>query len=141
MKFEYCADAIALYQGKLVLVERLKEPKGYALPGGRRDLINGKLESVLRCAIREFQEETGLTLIIEGELGTYDTPGRDPRGPKISTVVYGKAYGEMRDEPNKTRVFLIDPDHVDQHKEKFAFDHYQIIKDWQKVNGHILTKK
>lgn len=131
MKLEYCADAIALYKGKLVLVERLNFPKGYALPGGRRDTIKGKLEDVAACAVREFEEETGLTLVIEGELGTYDTPGRDPRGPKISTVVYGKASGTMRNEPGKTRVFLLELGEIDQYKDKFAFDHYQIIKDWK----------
>ena len=89
MIIEYCSDVIALYQNKLVLIERLETIKGIALPGGRRDLIDGELEDVASCAIREFQEETGLTLIIGGELGTYDKPGRDPRGPKISDTVYG----------------------------------------------------
>ncbi|MEK6968894.1 MAG: NUDIX domain-containing protein [Nanoarchaeota archaeon] len=131
MKLEYCADAIMIYQNKLVLVERLNEPKGFALPGGRRDYVGGELEEVTTCAIREVEEETGLTLVIEGQLGTYDAPGRDPRGPKISTVVYGKASGEIRDEPNKTRVFLMDLKEVNQHKDYFVFDHYYIIKDWQ----------
>jgi len=126
---EYCADAIALYQGKLVLVERLKEPLGYALPGGRYD----RLESAVDCAVREFKEETGLILFIEGMVGTYDTPGRDPRGPKVSTVVYGTANGKMRDEEGKTRVFLLEPGRVDQYEKQFAFDHYTIIKDWQEL--------
>jgi ADP-ribose pyrophosphatase YjhB (NUDIX family) len=127
-KIEYCADAIAVYQGKLVLVERLSEPKGYALPGGRRE----QGEAPRACAEREFSEETGMSLKVEGELGTYDALDRDPRGRKISTVVFGRASGSMRDEPGKTRVFLMDPKDVDAHKERFAFDHYQIIKDWQK---------
>lgn len=130
MELEYCADAIALYENKLVLVERLSYPQGYALPGGRRDYIEGQLESVTDCALREFEEETGLQLIIEGKLGTYDSPGRDPRGPKISDVVYGRAEGYMRNEPGKTRVFLMDLLDVDKNKEKFVFDHYQILKGW-----------
>ena len=141
MKLEYCADAAALYQSKLVLVERLSYPLGYALPGGRRDQIDGKLEEPATCAIREFEEETGLVLIIEGEVGIYDTPRRDPRGPKISTVIYGYASGEIRNEPNKTRVILVDPLEVDQYQNMFAFDHYQIIKDWQKlINKNNISK-
>ena len=129
MKLEYCADAIALHEGKLVLVERLSTPKGYAIPGGRRD--NG--ESVETCAIREYKEETGLSLTIEGTVGTYDAPGRDPRGPKISTAVYGEANGSMRDEPGKTKVFLMDVEDIEKNKNKFAFDHYQILMDWKNV--------
>ncbi len=130
MTLEYCADAIALYHGKLVLVERLNTPTGLALPGGRRDTIHGTLEDVASCAIREFQEETGLVLVIHGQLGVYDAPDRDPRGPKISTVVYGVAYGTIRDELYKTKVFLLDLEQLDAYKEQFAFDHYTVIKDW-----------
>lgn len=128
---EHCADAIALYEGKLVLVERLSDPKGLAIPGGRRDRLNGQLESVDVCAVREFKEETGLSLVVEGVLGTYDDPQRDPRGPKASTVVYGKADGWLKDEPGKTRVLLLDPDAIDGLRGRFAFDHYEILKDWQ----------
>ena len=130
MKTEYCADAIATYQGKIVLVERLNFPQGYAIPGGRRDYIDNRIEDVYTCAVREFKEETGLDLIIKKELGTYDAPNRDPRGPKISTVVVGSAYGKIRDEIGKTRVFLFDPTELDKYKECFAFDHYKILQDW-----------
>jgi len=133
MEVEYCADVIALFNNKLVLVNRLSYPKGYALPGGGRDVLDSdELESVEACAIREFNEETGLKLKIEGVLGVYDSPNRDPRGPKISTTVYGKAEGVMRDEPGKTRVFLMDLKEVDLNKDKFCFDHYRMIKDWLK---------
>ena len=118
-----------------MLVERLSEPKGIALPGGRRDMINGKLEDVASCAIREFEEETGLTLIIEGMLGRYDDLNRDPRGPKISDVVYGRAYGTLKNEPNKTKAFTIDYNKFNKYKEKFVFDHYNIINDWYKEYG------
>ncbi|MFH1638350.1 MAG: NUDIX hydrolase [Candidatus Woesearchaeota archaeon] len=133
MKTEYCADIIALYGSKLVMIERLSFPTGYALPGGRME----KGESVEDCAKREFKEETGLELKIEGILGKYDAPNRDPRGPKISTAVYGSAEGEMKDEPGKTRVFLMGIDEVDGNSEKFAFDHYQIIRDWMDLGGNL----
>jgi len=135
-KVEYCSDMIGLYKGKLVLVERLTFPQGYALPGGRRkwqenDKCQKELEDVRDCALREFKEETGLDLIIEGGLGVYDNPGRDPRGLKISNVVYGKAHGSIRNEFGKTRILLIDLVDVDNYSDAFAFDHYQIIKDWR----------
>ena len=137
MILEYCADVIALYQGEsplcepLVLVERLTEPKGYGLPGGRRDLIDGRLESVLRCAVREFREETGLCLVPNGMLNIYDAPGRDPRGPKISTVVHGRAYGRLRSEAGKTRAFLMESAQIDRFRDRFVFDHYQMLMDWR----------
>ena len=131
MELEYCADAIAYYRERIVLVERLNEPKGFAIPGGRRE--NG--ESVPECAEREFKEETGLTLMIEGELGMYDAPKRDLRGPKITNVVYGRAVGTIKNEAGKTRVFLIEPNEIEQYKDRFVFDHYQILKDWVSLEG------
>lgn len=133
MEVEYCSDVIALHLGKVVLIERLNYPKGYALPGGRRDkLKSGRLEEVEECAVREFNEETGLKLKIVGILGVYDAPGRDPRGPKISTTVYGTAEGKIHDEPGKTRVFLMSLKDIELNKDKFCFDHYKMIKDWVK---------
>jgi 8-oxo-dGTP diphosphatase len=131
MKLEYCSDMIGLYKGQIVMIERLSYPQGYALPGGRRDPVDGGLESVEACAVREFKEETGLDFVVDGELGIYDDPSRDPRGPKISTAVYGTVVGgEFRDEPGKTRVFLMDPADLQEYKDKFVFDHYQVISDW-----------
>jgi len=131
MKTEYCADAVAMYEGKLVLVKRLTFPKGLALPGGRRKIIKGRPEGVEDCAIREFEEETGLALLIDGTLGLYNHPDRDPRGRKISTVVYGKAFGEFRDESKKTKVIFVDLSQVESKKDQFAFDHYAIINDYK----------
>ena len=148
-KHEYCADAVALYCGKLVLVERLKFPTGYALPGGRRDPLSlalvesaypsrgmiermceeSELETPEECAIREFFEETGLTVIVKGILGVYDAPNRDPRGPKTSTVIYGIASGTVKDEPGKTKAFLMDPLDIEANKDMFVFDHYKILCD------------
>lgn len=136
MKLEYCADAIALYDNKLVLVERLNFPKGLAIPGGRRDYIDGRLEPVEVCAVREFFEETGLNLVIERTIGTYDAPNRDPRGPKISTVVCDKANGAIKNEVGKTKVVLIDIAEIEQNKDKFVFDHYTILKDWLQIKAH-----
>ncbi|MBI2573724.1 NUDIX hydrolase [Candidatus Woesearchaeota archaeon] len=138
---EYCADVIALYQDKIVCIERLNYPSGYALPGGRREYLSGlsglklKLESVEECALREFRKETGLELVITGELGIYDSPDRDPRGPKISTAVYGSASGSIKDEAGKTRVMLLGLDEIKIEKNKFVFDHYQIMQDYMRLTS------
>ena len=133
MQFEYCADAVAVYQGKVVLVERLSFPFGLAIPGGRRDSIDGLLEEASGCAVREMYEETGLDLLIEGKVGRYDAVERDPRGPKESEVFYGTAEGVVKNEEGKTKVVLVDPSEIDIYKDQFAFDHYQVLKDWQQI--------
>lgn len=131
MKIEYCTDVIATYNNNIVLIERLTFPLGLALPGGRRDMIEGKLEEVIDCGLREFEEETGLSLIVDGVLGIYDSNNRDPRGEKISTVIYGNAYGKIRNEAQKTKVLLMSYEQIERYKQKFVFDHYQILRDYK----------
>ena len=126
---EVCADVIASYQGKLVLVDRLSEPFGLALPGGR--LEEG--ESLEDCARREFREETGLELLALEQIRTYSDPSRDPRGHKVSTVYAGEAYGSIKDEDGKTLVGLYDPG--DLQRKEMAFDHYDILQDYMKSYG------
>lgn len=121
---EVCADVIASYQGKLVLVDRLSEPYGLALPGGR--LEEG--ESLEDCARREFTEETGLELMALQQFRTYSDPFRDPRGHKVSTVYAGKAYGSIKDEDGKTIAGLYDPG--DLQRKDMAFDHHDILQDY-----------
>jgi 8-oxo-dGTP diphosphatase len=126
MTIESCADMIALYKGKLVLVNRLKIPKGLALPGGRLEAN----ESLEECAVREFKEETGLDFKIKNQLGTYSNPNRDSRGQKVSTVFVGEAFGKIKNEKDKTKVILLNLENLENNKNKFAFDHYQIIQDF-----------
>lgn len=124
---EYCADAIATFKGKFVIIKRLSFPEGLALPGGRRE----QGEKSEDCAKREFQEETGLSLSVERILGTYDSPDRDPRGKKISTVFIRIASGKVRDENGKTQVLLMTKEEILARKNAFVFDHYQIFCDSQ----------
>ena len=85
---------------KVLLIERGIEPfKGrYALPGGFIKIeaktneyglvVEETNESLLDCAKRELKEETGFDVQNIYELGTWSTPGRDPRCITITDAYY-----------------------------------------------------
>ena len=76
---------IAITDGKrVVVVKRKNNPfKGsWVLPGGFVEYG----ETVEKTAIREAKEETTIDIRLEGILGVYSAPDRDPRGHNISTV-------------------------------------------------------
>lgn len=121
-------DVLVEENGKILLIKRNFDPfKGkWALPGG---FIEYK-ETVEQAAVREVKEETGIDVELEGLLGVYSDPERDPRGHVISIVFFGakkggkeKAGKEVQDTlwalPEKT-------DGID-----FAFDHAIIVEDYK----------
>jgi ADP-ribose pyrophosphatase YjhB (NUDIX family) len=125
-KIIYCADTIAKYKGKFVLVKRLNYPQGLALVGGKFD----EGEPLWNTAVREFEEETGLKLEITSVLKTYAEENRDQRGNYISTVFVGNATGILRDETGKTKVTLLTKEEIFSNEKNFAFDHFKILKDY-----------
>lgn len=133
-KIIICADVIAKHQGKFILVKRLNNPAGYALPGGKQNF--GELLS--NSARREFLEETGMSLEIESVLGTFANENRDPRGRYISTVFIGKAMGTPKNEPEKTTVIFLGIDELPAVKKQFIFDHWEILENYLKI---VKTKK
>ena len=62
------------HAGAIALIERAFPPYGWALPG---TVDPG--ESCEEAAVREGQEELSIRVNLEGQLGTYSDPGRDPR--------------------------------------------------------------
>ena len=119
-------DGIVIYEGKLVLIERGREPfKGmHALPGGFVEYG----ERVEAAVIREVREETGLETEIVKFHGIYSDPGRDPRGHTVSAVYEMKPVGgDLRAGDDATRVKLFDLDELPE----LAFDHGLIMSDYK----------
>jgi len=120
-------DAIALYKGGIVLIERGHFPPGLALPGGHVD----EGESLEQAIARELKEETNLEVRSIHQFHTYSEPDRDPRGHAVSTVFVCDVYGELRagDDAKKARIVKLDE--IDSLKDEFAFDHHRILCDYR----------
>ena len=125
---ELCVDVVVVLGNEsLVVIERLSEPKGLALPGGHVE--NGEL--LRESAGRELTEETGLTAQEFELIGIYDEPERDPRSHKISCAFVARnVSGTVKHEEDKTRVKIIPIAELDQHSTSFVCDHYKIINDF-----------
>ncbi len=116
---------------RIVLVERLNPPPGWALPGGFVDYG----ESLERATVREAAEETGLEVELIHQLHTYSDPERDPRHHTNTTVNVGRGRGHPRAGDDAARVRLFDPAVL---PEQVAFDHRRIIQDymaWRQEEG------
>ena len=70
---------------KVLLIRRLSEPfqNGWALPGGFVEID----EDLEQAALRELQEETGISGVYLEQLYTFGKPDRDPR-ERVITVSY-----------------------------------------------------
>ena len=107
----------------IVLIERRFPPPGWALPGGFVDVG----ETVEAAARREAREETGLEVELDGLVGVYSDPKRDPRGHTVGIVFYGRARGEPVAGDDAARVQAVDP----ETPPPLAFDHAQILADYR----------
>ncbi|MGH9016156.1 MAG: NUDIX domain-containing protein [Acidimicrobiales bacterium] len=101
-------------RGWLLLVQRTDNGT-WSLPGGHLD----PGETWRECAEREFQEETGLTVTIEGLLGVYSDPATQRHHYRngdevqlVGVVFTGRVDGESDrspdDEINAARYFALD---------------------------------
>lgn len=109
----------------VVLVERMNEPHGWALPGGFID----EGESAEHAAIREAREEIGLDVQLTGLLGVYSRPDRDPRSHTLS-VIY-TALPRTADDPragdDALRAAWFP---LDSLPSPLVFDHADILRDF-----------
>ncbi len=105
-----------------MLIRRGRPPAGHALPGGFVDIG----ETVEQAALREAQEETGLTVSLGDLLGVYSDPARDPRGHTVSIVFIATATGEPVAGDDAAGILVTDPGSTPP----LAFDHGRILGDF-----------
>ena len=108
----------------IVLIERLNEPRGLALPGGFVD-IGERVETAL---VREMSEELTLDVTIESLLGVYSDPARDKRFHTVSAVYICSASGNPVGADDAKSAFICPLDAIPF--DKLVFDHAQILADY-----------
>lgn len=119
-------DTVVVHDGKVLLIRRGHPPfqDHWALPGGFVD----EGETVEQAAERETREETGLRVRLEGLIGVYSDPERDPRGHTVSVVFLAGPHGQSDpstvqggDDAAQAEWFPLDQ------PPPLAFDHDQIL--------------
>lgn len=124
-------DAVVEQEDKILLVRRGREPfrGAWALPGGFVEYG----ESAEEAVAREVMEETGVAIDVEGLLGVYSSPHRDPRGHVISICYLARGRGEPEggSDAAEARFFSL---HALEAM-KLAFDHAGIIRDYKRYRN------
>ncbi len=113
----------------IVLIERKYPPLGWALPGGFVD----RGERIEHAAIREAQEETSLTVVLQALLGMYSDPQRDARCHTASAVYVARAHGSPVAADDARRAIMVIPDGIDVvgvEGNPLVFDHGLIMADY-----------
>jgi len=116
---------IAGSDGRIVLVLRKHEPRGWALPGGFVDWG----EELGHACVREAREETGLEVELVEQLFTYSDPRRDPRKHTISTVYACRVRGgtlQAADDAADARWYR----ESEIPWKDLCFDHGDILRDY-----------
>ena len=116
-------DIIIEIDNKIILIQRLNPPYGWALPGGFVDYG----ESLESAAIREAKEETSLEVVLEDQFHTYSDPGRDPRHHTITTVFIGKGVGVPKPADDAKQLGMFSNHNL---PDPIVFDHNRIINDY-----------
>jgi 8-oxo-dGTP diphosphatase len=119
-------DAVIIKKGSVVLVKRKNFPfkDFWALPGGFVEYG----ETVELAALREVKEETGLEVELDGLVGVYSDPNRDPRGHIVSVCFLGHIIGGnlvADTDAEDAKCFKLD----EISDIELAFDHQNILED------------
>ncbi len=131
-------DTIIQSDSQILFVKRKKDPfkDRLAFPGG---FVN-EGEKVEDAAKREVKEETSLDIELDGILGVYSDPNRDPRGHIMSTVFIEKIPKDSSSSSNTepiagddaAEIKWVDLESIDS--KTFAFDHKKILSDYKKMD-------
>lgn len=124
-------------EGRIALIERAKEPWGLALFGGHIKLETPE-EGFLRVLKQELKIEAkdvyNLSLI-----GVYGAPGRDFRqhSVEVTFVCCTQTLPQIGEDVKSVALYDIKDVKklVEEHPERFAFDHAQILKEYLKRLG------
>lgn len=111
---------------KILLIERVNPPFGWALPGGFVDYG----ESLEKAAVREALEETGLKIKLLQQFHSYSDPERDSRQHNITTVFLASPEGGEPVASSDAKSCRIVQ--VDQLPGPLVFDHERIIEDYKR---------
>ncbi|MBI2633146.1 MAG: NUDIX hydrolase [Parcubacteria group bacterium] len=120
----------------VLLVKRNIKPfKGrWVLPGGHVEYG----ETTEQAAIREMEEELHIKIKLEGLVGVYSNPKRDPRGHMVSAAYFAstKQSDAIRLNFEATRYQWFQFNKFlkrDKLPKKIGFDHRDILNDFKKV--------
>ncbi len=113
----------------IILIQRLHEPFGWAIPGGFIDYG----EAAETAAKREALEEIGLEIELVELLGVYSDPDRDPRKHTLSVVYIATATGTAKAGDDAKQVHLVNLWEIPTN---LCFDHAKILADYRKYRDY-----
>ncbi len=127
-------ELIDLPARPIVLIERMNEPFGWAIPGGFVDYG----ESIETAAIREAAEEVSLRVELVEQFYVYSDPARDPRQHTLAIAFIATAKGEpvAADDAKNLGVF-----NQWDLPSNLCFDHDRIMQDYWNYRNYGLKPR